>query len=538
MHVNKLQKREIKISFGDEEYPISKNLMECSSLINSIFRRNSKSSSFPMYEVDYEVYEILSEFLEINTNFKKYCFEDFIYVNTDFVKSQNEKFLSNFETETLLKVMHALIDYEIFVLTETIAFIISKRRVKFSFNKRIFVKYLTKEIPVSTDVAIAIIKYYDKKTILHLDKQILKCFKYNPTFDRNYDSKFKVDYIYLNDSSEMLDGDDYVILKKGYLEDKKRKGVVSVLNLILTPEDIPIEKTKVNIHDCFKTICENCFSGRNISSIVLNEGLKTIERHAFNGCRFTKLFLPESVETVVDFDDTLIHEIDLSHLKNMPTFKNCPNLSSIIFPSKIKTLPESCFKNCYFKSMNLPNSLTSLGKACFENCFKLEDIVLPEKLTTLPENCFLNCSMLINVDLTRITKFEKCCFKGCSNLKEIVITNATIEESAFEGCSDLKTVSLCNVVLNENCFRNCVELVSITLHDTETIPTGCFANCKKLTSVKLSDGLRIIMKNAFLNCTDLENLNIADENIGISKKAFKGCKKLKTKKFKKYLVEA
>lgn len=498
----------IDVTFNDKTTKISKDILKVSSLLENLYEYRTINEPLPLYELDSYTFEILCKFLEINKDFKKYRAEDFIYVSKNFISQDTKKFLSNFDTETLLKLLKIGLSYEIYILAETVAFIISLRYVDFYYaSEKIHLAYFNKKIPIDNNVALCIIKYLNKNVILSLSRDILLKFNYNPIFDSKYDNLFNISFVFLNDISEIknVDYDDIkIVLKYGFKGDYDDR-IVKILNVKLLPENIHNEKI-FEVPSDINTIGENCFENKNVQKIILNDGLENIFSHAFKNCTFENILLPTSLTHINDFENCKkLNNIDLTYLKNMPTFINCYELESITFPKDIKIIPEDCFKNCNsLKSIEIPTTVTYIGANCFENCTSLTSIEIPKSVKALPENCFKNCHKLSNVTKFKIKTFGENCFAECSSLVNLKLTSDLTE-------------------LPKKCFINCNSLASITLPDSITsIGESCFENCNSLKNVKLSINLRKIPKKCFFNCALLNSIDLEDVSI-LEESCFKSC---------------
>ena len=140
-------------------------------------------------------------------------------------------------------------------------------------------------------------------------------------------------------------------------------------------------------------------------------------------------------------------------------------------------------------SVNIPESVTSLGNSCFSHCSNLAYVTIPNTVTSLGTSCFSNCSNLTYVNIPDgVRKLDSYCFFYCSSLAEVTIPNAVASfgSSCFEGCASLSAVTIPNAVtsLGIQCFRSCKSLSSVTIpYAVTSIGSYCFYNCSKLKSV-------------------------------------------------------
>lgn len=163
-------------------------------------------------------------------------------------------------------------------------------------------------------------------------------------------------------------------------------------------------------------------------------------------------------------------------------------LTSVTFSPMLQTIGEGAFKYCKaIRTINLPNTVTSIGKDAFSDCTALYDIS--------------------SLSGTQITKINMSTFKGDSSLVKVSIptTCREIETAAFSGCTNIRTFDFKNVTtFGSLAFVNCSSLSSVTLaNGTNTIPSSCFENCSGIKSISLPNSIITIGNNAFYNCSSL-----------------------------------
>ena len=104
------------------------------------------------------------------------------------------------------------------------------------------------------------------------------------------------------------------------------------------------------------------------------------------------------------------------------------------------------FQGCVrMTSIELPDTLTSIGMYVFKNCSSLTEIVIPNSVTSIDNNAFTNCTSLRKITIGSgvttlgtaiIAAFAQPLFNGCTSLIEIVSlapTAPTLTAKAFNG---------------------------------------------------------------------------------------------------------
>ena len=108
-------------------------------------------------------------------------------------------------------------------------------------------------------------------------------------------------------------------------------------------------------------IGEGAFSDlKNLKTVTFAPGskLETIVRTAFSGSGVTTIELPDSLKTI-----------------GYGAFMNCHGLKSMTIPSGVETIGECAFLNCrYLETISIPASVTSMGNNVFEDCTSLKTI--------------------------------------------------------------------------------------------------------------------------------------------------------------------
>ena len=130
---------------------------------------------------------------------------------------------------------------------------------------------------------------------------------------------------------------------------------------------------------------------------------------------------------------------------------------TINLPDSLTTIGPQVFSNTKgLKSIVIPNSVTSLGKAAFSRCTDLRSITLSDNITEIPDYCFYACIELDSISIPKkVTSIGSHAFAGCTWLKSASIPDSVtkISGKAFAGCDKLKKVSVSqNTVIKSNAF--------------------------------------------------------------------------------------
>ena len=92
-------------------------------------------------------------------------------------------------------------------------------------------------------------------------------------------------------------------------------------------------------------------------------------------------------------------------------------------------------------SVELPNSVTSIGNQTFRYCSSLTSVEIGNSVTSIGDHAFLQCSSLTSVEIPNsVTSIGSSAFQSCQSLTSVKIGNSvtSIGGLAFENCKNLK----------------------------------------------------------------------------------------------------
>lgn len=275
---------------------------------------------------------------------------------------------------------------------------------------------------------------------------------------------------------------------------------------ILTSVDMP----------SVKTIGNEAFEGCALMSASLPASCTLVGVNPFSACS-------ELEEIVVDENNMNYTSVDgVLYDKAIRTLISCPaGKHSIDMPSSVTKIGEKAIFDCdRLTSVRLPASCTSIAGNPFGSCNSLEELVVdgdnlnfasidgvlydkdirtlmvfpgarhsvdvPPSVTTIGRSAFFSCDSLRSVSMPSVTTLGNAAFYGCGNLALAEMPKVTmVGDSAFLSCGNLKSVSMPSAVtIGKFAFVGCESLVSVDIPASVTsIGSHAFYFSDSLTSV-------------------------------------------------------
>jgi hypothetical protein len=254
------------------------------------------------------------------------------------------------------------------------------------------------------------------------------------------------------------------------------------------------------------------FSGINITSLYISEGIAIIDAVAFQSCTsLASITLPKSL-TFID----------------MMAFRDCRSLTSIIIPDGVTSISEGVFEFCTsLTSVTIPASVTSIGNGAFFVCESLASITIPASVTSIGSSAFRDCTSLASMTIPEsVTSIGSWAFYNTAWLNsqpdELVYVNKILY--AYKGTMpaiDKETIPAINKgTMPVNTVINNIQA------DTIAIADSAFYGCENLAGITIPTGVMSIGFGAFADCTSLASITLPASVISIGESAFRDCTSL------------
>ncbi len=254
---------------------------------------------------------------------------------------------------------------------------------------------------------------------------------------------------------------------------------------------------KVKVYDAASSI-----TIANIpATVTYNEtiySVTTIGKTAFFVCSsLTSVSIPNSVTTIE-------HE---EWNSSIGAFTGCTSLTSVTFEEGINltNIPPYTFCGCSLTSIDIPNSVTSIGIAAFNDCEYLTSVTLPEN-ATIDTSAFYQSgySTIDTVDnVVYCLSHDPLANIGNYTFERVFNVTFTIGDSIYApNCATVwsHTPELSGDLVLTSYVYNGVS------YPITSIDHGAFMDCSGLTSVTIPNSVNNIRNNAFYGCSSLTSV--------------------------------
>ena len=268
---------------------------------------------------------------------------------------------------------------------------------------------------------------------------------------------------------------------------------------------------EVVLPDNITQISDGLFYGcSSLAGLLLPDSVKTIGEEAFSETGLTAFYITENITSI---GSQVFRNSSVKYIGVSPDNKYFSSADGVLF-NKEKTeliyYPGNAKSNRNDTYYIVPEGVRSIAPyAFYQSRFNTEDssesrfgVILPDGLTNIGEYAFSE-SNIKSIDIPdTVTSIGRRAFFYCECLTGVVIGNnvETINEATFLGCKLLTDLSLPESlkVIGNGAFGGCSSLDAINLPDsTLTIENGAFAECSILNEIHIGAELKNIGAYAF-----------------------------------------
>lgn len=194
-------------------------------------------------------------------------------------------------------------------------------------------------------------------------------------------------------------------------------------------------------------------------------------------------------------------------------------------------IEDQTFENCRsLDSVEIPNTVTSIGKNAFERCYSLRSLFIPNSVKTIHFYAFSDCQSLKEIHFQDGDKgvyiYEGAFYSDHENVETLYL-GRNVGSHYFNNLTNLKNLTIGNTVtsISAKSFKRCKGVFNLVLGSGLTsIPDGTFEGFTNLKKVVIPSNVESIGQNAFKGCTALGEITIGSGVREIGDFAFDGCK--------------
>ena len=309
------------------------------------------------------------------------------------------------------------------------------------------------------------------------------------------------------------------------------------------------------------SISSSAFSGcNNLHTVTIPKTIKSIGSSAFQGCNnlttlnfnavnceefgssyndnynplkncpITTINIGDSVQRIPSYFASNLDSLAFITIPENVTniedyaFRDCDNLTTLNFNAiNCEVTYSDYLENCPITTINIGDSVQRIPNYFASNLDSLTSIDIPNSVTSIGNSAFQNCNNLATLNFNAVNCEEF----GNSNdyyhpFKNCPITTINIGDSVqripnyfASNLNGLTSITISNNVtfIGAKAFYYCSSLTSIDIPNSVTsIGNSAFEDCSSLTLLNIGSGVNHIGQNAFKNCNFLLNVNCSAVN--------------------------
>lgn len=311
------------------------------------------------------------------------------------------------------------------------------------------------------------------------------------------------------------------------------------------------------------SIYSDCFGGcTHLSYLTFQDGDNGIVvRSSFTDCPLTRLYLGRNLFESDFRNQTKLRRVTFSEKVsyfNNYLFYGCTAITSLNLPDSLATVGAYAFAGCTgLTELSFPGVIESIGQQCFNDCSRLASVTFEDGNGTCAENGFFWSSPLQKVYIGKNLTYDTQTFQpgqsdtqwyspfyNAKTLADVSFSQSgtvtSLHNHLLDGCSSVMELSLPQslVTIGSYAFNAMSRLQSIKVYDNvTTIGEYCFANDTCLVSATLSENITELASHLFYNCAVLDNFTIPSNVVKVDESAFESCNALSSIAFSENVTD-
>lgn len=225
--------------------------------------------------------------------------------------------------------------------------------------------------------------------------------------------------------------------------------------------------------------------------------------------------------------------------------KSNTTITSVEVPDTVTTLGEYAFAECtYLRTISLPANISEVGAYAFYRCERLESAITLKHVRQIKESVFNSCERLTSVTFgEQLDSVGAYAFAGCIAMKSLSLPSTVKQIGAYAFADDTALTSFALpgslTSLGAGALSGCLALSSVTIDASNTAYTvkdgDLYTKDGKTlilyvkgdeTSYTIASAVETIQTDAFSCATNLTSLVIGENVQTIESGALKGAKNL------------
>ena len=246
-------------------------------------------------------------------------------------------------------------------------------------------------------------------------------------------------------------------------------------------------------------------SSINIPSKIGGKNVVSIGENAFAGKNITSVVIPEGVETIRE-----------------SAFLNCTSLTSVTLPSTLKRIEAEAFSYTGLEAVYIPDGTEFIGEYAFYVCESLETVYIPSSVETVEYYAFCNGDAGVKIYVQHESKPYTWNSRWCGTVEETSIFWGIDNFGETDGFSWTYDEEADGVIIFNYDGNESELTIPATLDGKKVVGIAREAiyNNDNLVKLTIEDGIEFIGELAFYDCDNLNIVVIPRSVISIGYRAF------------------